>query len=65
MRMEATIKLSFEAEPGQPRNALVAALQRGIGNLEIGIEHGVRGAGPTGIKRGSTKVTKVAEQILD
>jgi hypothetical protein len=64
MKMEATIKVEFEAEPGQPENALAFALARGLDRLKIGIEYGTPGAGRTGIKRGSVKAEIVDKKLV-
>jgi hypothetical protein len=63
MRLEVTLKVRFEAQPGQPANVLEAALRRGISRLKTGIEIGMRGGGTTGIKAGSTTVEELDKRI--
>jgi hypothetical protein len=61
-KMHATIEVEFEADREDvTENVLDVAFRRGVGELAIAIEHGVRGAGPTNIKKGSAK-TKVLKQ---
>ena len=63
MRLEVTLKVQFGTQPGQPANVLDAAFLRGISGLKTGIEIGISGGGPTGIKAGSTTIEKVGRRI--
>jgi hypothetical protein len=62
MKMVATITVEFQSNAGMPQSVLEAALQRGLGELRIGIEHGT-GSMPTNIKRGSTKTVVVDTKV--
>jgi hypothetical protein len=63
MKMRATIEVEFEVDEGHTEDEAQVALIRGRSELVRGIEYGVIGAGPTGIKRGSTKATVVSQGI--
>jgi hypothetical protein len=63
MKVRATIDLEFEMNEGQPENAANAALQRGLGNLKIGIEFGVGSGMSTGVKRGSVRADVAQKEI--
>jgi hypothetical protein len=60
MKMNATIKVEFEMIPDQPENAANAALERGLGELRVGIQ----GSGvASGVKPNSTFAEIVKKKI--
>lgn len=65
MRMQATIKVEYEAESGQAEYVLESALRRGRAQLAVGIEYGMLGAGRTHIRHGSVKVDVVEQKIVN
>jgi hypothetical protein len=63
MKVKATVEVEFEMDQGQPENAGIATLNRGRGELQLAIEHGVQGM-RTGVKRGSVRVTITRQEVI-
>lgn len=61
MRLRATVKVEIETRDGMDKNAVEAALQRGVSELRQSIQHGGTST-PTGIK---SVTAEVSERFFD